>query len=309
LTITTADWPTASIVIPVRDGASALDSCLTAVTALDYPAPVQVIVVDNASTEDVGAVVARHPGVRLLNEPRAGSYAARNTGLLAATGEVLAFTDADCRPDRAWLRESVAALRRPPRADMVGGRVELTYREGRPVTGSEWFEWLHGFPQDRYLADQHFAVTASMVTWRSTMDRTGPFDARLLSRGDAEWGQRVAAWGGIQRYAPDAVVLHPARATLRESVAKWRRVARGRAVNDLGAGLGARHFAGLALHQVRSWLSTVVGVWQSSHLRGWGPRVRYLTTYSVCRAVTIREQLRCVAPALASRRATAGARS
>ena len=80
-------WPPVSVIVPVKDGAAALDRCLTALDAQDYPGRAQVVVVDNASTEDVGAAVAAHPGVALLREERRGSYAARNTGLAAATGE------------------------------------------------------------------------------------------------------------------------------------------------------------------------------------------------------------------------------
>ena len=284
-------WPPVSVIVPVKDGAAALDRCLAALDAQDYPGLVQVVVVDNASTEDVGAAVAGHSSVALLREERRGSYAARNTGLAAATGEVLAFTDADCEPDPAWLREAVTCLRAAPPAAMVGGRVELTYAAGRPVTGSELFEHLHGFRQDRYLADQRFAVTANMVTWRATMDRTGPFDAALLSRGDAQWGQRVAASGGVQRYAPGAVVRHPARATLGESVTKWRRVARGRVANDLAAGRGPRHFAGLVAHQLRAWAGAVAGIGGEPGLAGPVARARYLGAYSLCRLVTVAVQL------------------
>lgn len=298
--VTPLAWPAVSVVVPVRDGAAALDRCLVALVTQDYPAAVQLLVVDNASTEDVGAVAARHPGVRLLHEPRPGSYAARNTGLAAATGEVLAFTDADCQPDRTWLREAVSCLRSEPRAAMVGGRVELTYAAGRPITGAELYEAVHGFPQDRYLADQRFAVTANMVTWRATMDRTGPFDAALLSRGDAQWGQRVAAWGGVQRYAPAAVVRHPARATLRESVTKWDRVARGRVQSELASGCGARHFAGVASYQVRAWLRTATSVRRVPALDGTRARLRYLGAYSVCRIITLRAQVGAALDALST---------
>ncbi len=291
-------WPPVSVIVPVKDGATALDGCLTALDAQDYPGPVQVVVVDNGSTEDVGAVAAAHPAARLLREARPGSYAARNTGLTAATGEVLAFTDADCQPEPSWLREAVTCLRAEPPAAMVGGRVELTYAGGRPVTGSELHEHAHGFRQDRYLTDQRFAVTANMVTWRATMDRTGAFDATLLSRGDAQWGQRVAAWGGVQRYAPDAVVRHPARATLGESVTKWRRVARGKVTHDLAAGRGPRHFAGSIAHQLRTWAGAVTG-------RDEGPttlvaRARYLGAYSLCRLVTIAVQFDGMTASLAT---------
>ena len=295
--MSTTPPPRASVIIPVRNGAALLDQCLTALDHQDYRGGVEVLVVDNGSTEDIAAVTGRHPGVLLLREPRPGSYAARNLALTVATGEVLAFTDGDCRPSPGWLTAAVAALSAEPAADMVGGRVDVTYHHGAPRSASELFEAVHGFPQERYLTDQHYAVTANMVTWRRVVQRVGPFDAALASRGDANWGQRVAAAGGRQRYAPDAVVLHPARATWAESWEKWRRVARGRVVNDLRAGLRSRrHFAGLAVGQVRDLVRAVPAVRREPRLSGPGQQVRYLVALAVCRLLTAATYLQGLVP-------------
>jgi GT2 family glycosyltransferase len=199
--------------VPVHDGTALLRTCVQALLAQDYPGDlVEVLVVDNASTEDVAAALPPDPRVRLLHEPVPGSYRARNAALPHVRGEVVAFTDADCRPHPDWITRGVAALRSQPDVAMVGGRVDLVFREGHPVTAWEVYEAAHAFPQRDYLAKQHFAVTANVLTWRTTLDDVGGFDARLASRGDAEWGQRVARSGGKQVYADDAVVDHPARA-------------------------------------------------------------------------------------------------
>ena len=282
----TARWPNVSVIIPVRDGADLLDNCLCALDAQDYPGEVEVVVVDNDSTEDIASVAARHAGTALLAEPRPGSYAARNRALASARGEILAFTDGDCTPDPSWIRCAVEELSREPVADMVGGRVEITYADGAPRTPSELFEAVHGFPQERYLADQRYAVTANMVTWRRVMDRVGPFDATLASRGDANWGQRVAAAGGFQRYAALAVVRHPARSTWAESLQKWRRVARGRVANDLRSGRRPRHFAGMAVSQLRDVARLLPRLGTVGGLDGRGQRARYLSAFVVCRSLT-----------------------
>src|SRR5690606_32801495 len=110
---------------------SALRRCLAALEDQDYPGDlVEVLVVDNASDEDVSAAVPSDPRFQLLQEPRRGSYAARNTGVRAATGEVLAFTDSDCVPRRDWLRRGVETLRSDPRADAIGGAIELFFPHG-----------------------------------------------------------------------------------------------------------------------------------------------------------------------------------
>src|SRR5690606_16589320 len=92
--------PTVTVVVPVYNDVQRLRTCVAALLAQDYPAErVEVLVVDNASDVDVSvALPAGETRVRLLHESRRGSYAARNRALTEATGEVLAFTDADCLP-------------------------------------------------------------------------------------------------------------------------------------------------------------------------------------------------------------------
>ena len=289
--------PSVSVIIPVLDGSVDLDRCLAALGQQDYPADLlDVVVADNGSTEDIAAVVARHDGVRCVREPRPGSYAARNAALAVATGEVLAFTDGDCSPDPSWVSAAVEALSGPPRADMVGGAVRMTYRHGRPVNGSELFEAVHGFPQEDYVNHRHFAVTANMVTWRSTFDRVGVFDATLMSRGDAEWGHRVHAAGLVQRYAPDAVVGHPARDTLRESVRKWQRTSSGRVRVELNEGRPRRHFLGTARFHLGDWARTLRSSGSLPALTTRRERMRYLGAFTVFRAVYLRAYLRAVLP-------------
>lgn len=283
--------------IPVRDGAADLDRCLTALDGQDYPGELlDVVVADNGSTEDIVGVVAGHERTRCVREDRPGSYAARNAALAVATGDVLAFTDGDCDPRPDWVRQAVAALTTEPHAAMIGGAVAMTYRRGRPVNGSELFEAVHGFPQEDYVNHRHFAVTANMVTWRSTFDRVGAFDGTLMSRGDAEWGQRVHAAGLAQRYAPAAVVGHPARDTLAASVKKWRRTSTGRVRVELDQGRSPRHFLGTAKFHVGHWFTTVARPRAIPVLTTWPERVRYLGAFTVFRATYLVAYLRAVLP-------------
>lgn len=285
------------MVVPVLDGSDDLDRCLAALGRQDYPADLlEVVVADNGSTEDIAAVVGRHAGVRCVREPRPGSYAARNAALAVATGQVLAFTDGDCDPDPSWVSAAVDALTGPPRADMVGGAVEMTYRHGRPVNGSELFEAVHGFPQQDYVTHRHFAVTANMVAWRSTFDRVGLFDGTLMSRGDAEWGQRVHAAGLVQGYAPGARVGHPARDTLRASVKKWARTSSGRVRVELTAGRSRRHFLGTARFHLSDWARTLRSSQTLPELTTRVERARYLGAFTVFRLVYLRAYLRAVLP-------------
>lgn len=216
--------PKVSVIVPVKDD-ERLVHCLRALSCQDYPADlVDVIVVDNGSTLSPQAVVERFPVARLLCESRAGSYAARNTGLAAATGELIAFTDADCIPAPTWLRAAEAALHHG--ADIVAGHVDVFAERPRRPRPVEAYEVVHGFPQEAYVR-RGGCATANMVTTRALFDRVGPFLGTLRSGGDIEWSRRATSQGASLVYAADAEVRHPARRSCREVYQKYARVQAG----------------------------------------------------------------------------------
>ena len=91
-----------SVVIPAYNEAGYLEATLDSLAAQQVPGGVEVIVVDNASTDATAAVAERH-GARVLHEPRRGVCAARQSGTLAARGEIVVSTDADTRFPPGWL--------------------------------------------------------------------------------------------------------------------------------------------------------------------------------------------------------------
>jgi len=290
------DLPSVSVIIPVYDDAERLRTCLAALAAQTYPRDrVEVVVVDNASTEDQAAALPDDPRFTLVREPVPGSYAARNRGLEVASGEVLAFTDADCVPDPEWLQQAVAALVAPPRADLVGGAMELFYEGARPASAAELYESRHGFTQG-LMSGQPFAVTANMLTWRAVVDRVGSFDARLKSAGDAEFGRRVSEAGGLLRYAPRAVVRHPARASTAELVARVRRITGGTIDAQLHAGAGPLRFLHLAAHQPYLLARSLVAVLLlGKPPEGLPAKARYLGLYVRLRGIQVRAYLAAAA--------------
>jgi glycosyltransferase involved in cell wall biosynthesis len=280
------DLPTVTVIVPVYNGVDLLDRCLRSLLRQTYPASlIEVIVVDNNSSEPVTAVMPNEPRFKLIFEPRRGSYAARNTGLKAARGEVIAFTDADCTPSASWLERGVAALMQPSPADMVGGRIRLTFNGSKPRTGSEVYEAVHSFKQDWYLNERKFAATANMLTWRATIDKVGVFDGSLQSRGDAEWGQRVAAASGVQRYAGDAVVDHPARARVSELLKKQLRVARGHKQVDLNRDPRPRHFLGVAAHKLVLVMKAPRAAAEVGNTTSQAGRLRYMGVFAVIQGI------------------------
>src|SRR5207244_3256856 len=89
------------VVVCTYNGGRTLRACLAALARLDYP-DFEVIVVDDGST-DASATIAAEHAVRVLRTPNRGLSSARNAGLAAATGEIIAYTDDDTQADPHWL--------------------------------------------------------------------------------------------------------------------------------------------------------------------------------------------------------------
>ena len=222
--------PLVSVIIPVFHQADLLQRCLACLQQQTWDAArFEVIVVDNAATPDpqTQAVTSKFGFARCLHAAAPGSYAARNHGIRHACGTVLAFTDADCMPDCAWITTGVTALERAPQIGFVGGRIQLAYtRPGHP-TPAEYVDSQTSFQQQRTIVAPGFSVTANMFTWRRVIDNAGAFDTALYSGGDLEWGLRVTQAGYQGCYEPAAVVVHPARRTRAALLRKAARVAGG----------------------------------------------------------------------------------
>src|SRR5439155_7342920 len=120
-------------------------------------APDEVIVVDDCS-RDATAAIAEAAGARVIAGAGDGPGAARNAGAAAATGEVLAFLDADCAPQPQWLRAALTALER---ADLVQGRT--TPPPGEPVGPFDRTLWV--------LAPWGLFETANLLVRRELFDR------------------------------------------------------------------------------------------------------------------------------------------
>jgi GT2 family glycosyltransferase len=103
-------YPKVSVVVASYNGARTLEACLNSLERLNYP-DYEVILVDDGSTDTTRQIAFLHPEVRYFHHQKnLGLSVARNTGIAAATGEVIAFTDSDCRADEDWLYYLVGDL-------------------------------------------------------------------------------------------------------------------------------------------------------------------------------------------------------
>lgn len=220
--------PRVSVIVPVHNDREGLRRLLPALTDQTYPAErYEVLVVDNSPERGIEDLVDKFPQARALEEATPGSYAARNRGIVGSKGDILAFTDADCVPERRWLEAGVRALTREPNVGIVGGRIRVFPEDESDPRPVELYEMVVAFDQRRYVQQDRFAATANLFTDRRVIDTVGPFDDTLRSGGDSEWCHRAHEEGVGIAYAPSAVVRHPARRTLGELSAKLRRLTEG----------------------------------------------------------------------------------
>lgn len=219
--------PQISVIVPVWNGAQEIGGLLDALENQTAPRDAfEVIVVDNGSTDCTQDVVRRYPDIRLTQETKPGSYAARNHGISLARAPFLLFTDADCLPRPDWIKAAIERASTCGENALIGGRIEL-FRMGTAGTYSSIYDEVTGFNQEWSLANG-LCVTANWLVSRALMETVGGFDATLMSGGDSDCAKRIARYGSAFVYAPDMVVRHPTRARLRSLIRKKRRVVGGR---------------------------------------------------------------------------------
>jgi glycosyltransferase involved in cell wall biosynthesis len=95
------DWPSMSVVVCAYDAEATIDECLAHTCALDYPG-LEVIVVDDGSTDGTRDLVRRHPRARLIEIEHGGLSVARNRGMEEARGDLVVYLDSDAYPPPEW---------------------------------------------------------------------------------------------------------------------------------------------------------------------------------------------------------------
>lgn len=217
-----------SIIIPVYNDVVRLTMCLEALSVQTYPDDsFEVIVVDNCSEEDIKSLVSQFACAKYTFESSPGSYAARNQGLSIAKGDLLGFTDADCKPASDWIANGVRQLIAHPEAGLIAGRIDFYFQKPDRPTVAELFDSQTFLKQQHYVENDHYGATANLFTFRHMFDQVGLFNTQLKSGGDREWGKRVYAAGYLQVYADDVRIAHPARHRVQDLKTKVLRVVEG----------------------------------------------------------------------------------
>ncbi len=208
----------AAVIIPHYNDVLRLLRCLSALLPQLGPG-VEVVVVDNGSTDSLEAVHVAHPDVRIVTERRKGAAEARNRGVAETTAERLFFLDCDCVPAADWFE---TALGVGDQADLVGGRISVFDETPPPRNGAQAFEAVFAFDNRSYVRDKGFSVTANLLTRREVFNATGPFVAGLSE--DLDWCRRATSLGFSLVYEDGLRVSHPSRGDWNALARKWRRL-------------------------------------------------------------------------------------
>jgi GT2 family glycosyltransferase len=262
-----------SVVIPHYNDLAGLSACLDALARQSVSTGTfEIVIADNRSPCGIAAVEAvAGARARVVDAPDRGAGSARNAGVAASSGRVLAFTDSDCVPAPGWLAAGLAALEQ---ADAVGGRMTVSVGDEARMSGAEAFERVFAFNNRAYVEIKGFSVTANLFTRREVFDAVGPFRSGVSE--DVDWCHRAAAKGYRLVYAADAVIAHPARANWGELKRKWRRINAERFQLEASGTAGKLRWAATNLSLPLSILAHLPKVAKSPDLPGARTKLRAL---------------------------------
>jgi GT2 family glycosyltransferase len=209
-------WPRVSVVVCSYNGARTIRDCLEALRKLDYP-NFEVIVVNDGST-DRTAAIAEEYDVRLITTENRGLSSARNTGMEAATGEIVSYTDDDAYPDPHWLKYLAAVFLS---GDYVGvGGPNIAPPGDGPI--AECVANAPGGPVHVLLSDREaeHIPGCNMSFRRDALEAVGGFDPQFRAAGDdVDICWRLQERGWKLGFSPGAMVWHHRRNSVR---AYWK---------------------------------------------------------------------------------------
>jgi O-antigen biosynthesis protein len=261
-----ANWPRVSVVVCTYNGARTLPDCLDGLVQLNYP-DFEVIVVSDGST-DASPQIAAEYDVKLIETENRGLGAARNTGLAAATGDIVAYIDDDARPDPDWLSylaytfmtSDYAGLGGPNPVPAEAGDVEqcVANAPGGPT---------HVLLSDR---DAEHIPGCNMAFRRSALEAVGGFDPQFHVAGDdVDVCWRLLDRGLKLGFTPGAMVWHRRRTTVLAYYRQQRGYGRSEALLER-----KRPEKYSPAGHVR-WAGRLYGNGSAQHRGGWRWRIYY----------------------------------
>lgn len=208
--------PVVSLIVCTRDRATQLQGCLSAIACLKFGHAWELVLVDNGSTDTTADIVREFAAgaafpVKYVYEGAPGTGHARNAGVLASMGSLLAFTDDDCYVAEDYLERLVAYFA-DPKLGYLTGRILLHDRTDYPSTINESREPLT-FQPFGYIRPGA-VKSANMAFRREAMTAIGGFDplfgagAVFFGAEDCDVAARASRAGWVGKYTPDVTVSH-----------------------------------------------------------------------------------------------------
>jgi glycosyltransferase involved in cell wall biosynthesis len=213
--------PKVSVIVPVKNGATYIRELLDSLMQVDYDREMlEIIVVDGNSTDNTREIVSQYP-VKLLLEERPGLNAARNTGIKNSSGEIIAFTDADCIIQENWVSKIVENFR-DPYVGCIGGNVVGYYDSFLSHYSDESFipvMRIFGKKEtlDSVKLPQKYPAGCNMAVRRDALNYVGFFDESIKYGFDEdELVERICRGGYKMVLDPKVLVRHKHRPVLKE---------------------------------------------------------------------------------------------
>lgn len=204
-------YPKVSVVVASYNGARTLKICLQSLTKLNYP-NYEVVLVDDGSTDSSPDIASEFKSIRYIRQKNFGLSVARNTGIKAATGEIVAFTDSDCRADEDWLYYLISDLLQSEFAAM-GGHNFLPPEDSWIATA---VMVSPGGPAHVMLSDHEaeHIPGCNMAFYKWALDGIGGFDPVFTKAGDdVDVCWRIQQAGLKIGFSPSGFVWHYRRST------------------------------------------------------------------------------------------------
>ena len=210
------NWPRISVVVCSYNGASTIRDTLDGLQKLDYPG-LETIVVDDGSTDSTAQIASEYP-VQLIRNKNGGLSQARNTGIHAATGEIVAFIDDDAYPDIHWLKFLAKTI--------IEGKYVGVGGPNLPPPSDGWkadaVANSPGNPNVVLLTDNiaEHIPGVNMMFRKDALNKIGGFDPVFRAAGDdVDLCWRLREAGGTIGFSPAAIVWHHRRNSIRKF---WR---------------------------------------------------------------------------------------
>jgi cellulose synthase/poly-beta-1,6-N-acetylglucosamine synthase-like glycosyltransferase len=211
------------VVVGIRNEERFIEECIESLLSLDYPKDsYEIIIVDGMSTDKTRDIVQKYP-VRLLLNKRKNVAAARNLGVENARGDLVAFTDGDCKVDSKWLKTLVLEMQNASGNIACVGGPNLIF-DTDPVFGrvvgyaQETFLGSGGSAQSKNSTKKHYVSSlpnCNAMYKKNTIQEVGGFDERFSIGQDGDLNYRINKMGRKFLYIPEAQVLHHRRGTFK----------------------------------------------------------------------------------------------